>query len=81
MLDSHNLVKLQENTFFLYFFFNHHSNKYATYGGATCVQRLDDSQTSAIHITYHISLCSSSLHEPRDPSLKVVFFLIIFLMI
>ncbi|EGG06258.1 hypothetical protein MELLADRAFT_87418 [Melampsora larici-populina 98AG31] len=28
--------------------------------GARCVQRFDDSLNSAIHITYHISLCSSS---------------------
>jgi hypothetical protein len=54
------------------FCFYRHSNKHAAFGGATCVQSFDDSQTSAIHITYHISLCSSSLHEPRDPSLKVV---------
>ena len=36
-----------------------------------CVQRFDDSR-SAIHITYRISLRSSSLREPRDPLLKVV---------
>lgn len=58
--------------------FNHHSNDSAALGGATCVQRFDDSQTSAIHITYHISLCSSSLHEPRDPSLKVVSWFLFF---
>ena len=29
--------------------------------GARCVQRFDDSLNSAIHITYHISLCSSSM--------------------
>jgi hypothetical protein len=28
---------------------------------------------SAIHITYRLSLRSSSMPEPRDPSLKVVF--------
>ena len=40
-------------------------------GGAICVQRFDDSRNSAIHITYHISLRSSSIPEPRDPLLKV----------
>ena len=39
---------------------------------AMCVQRFDDSRNSAIHITYRISLRSSSLQEPRDPLLKVV---------
>ncbi|KAF2834113.1 hypothetical protein M501DRAFT_944873 [Patellaria atrata CBS 101060] len=38
--------------------------------GAMCVQRLDDSLNSAIHITYRISLRSSSMPEPRDPLLK-----------
>jgi hypothetical protein len=37
-----------------------------------CVQRFDDSRSSAIHITYRISLRSSSLREPRDPLLIVV---------
>ena len=41
-------------------------------GGAMCVQRLDDSLNSAIHITYRISLRSSSTPEPRDPLLKVL---------
>lgn len=41
--------------------------------GAMCVQRFDDSLNSAIHITYRISLRSSSMREPRDPLLKVVF--------
>ena len=41
--------------------------------GAMCVQRLDDSLNSAIHITYRISLRSSSMPEPRDPLLKVLF--------
>jgi hypothetical protein len=36
-----------------------------------CVQRFDDSLNSAIHITYRISLRSSSMREPRDPLLKV----------
>ena len=40
--------------------------------GAMCVQRFDDSLNSAIHITYRISLRSSSMPEPRDPLLKVV---------
>src|SRR4051794_26674573 len=39
--------------------------------GAICVQRFDDSLNSAIHITYRISLRSSSMPEPRDPLLKV----------
>ena len=39
--------------------------------GAMCVQRFDDSLNSAIHITYRISLRSSSMLEPRDPLLKV----------
>src|SRR5699024_9610397 len=43
-------------------------------GGAMCVQRFDDSLNSAIHITYRISLRSSSMPEPRDPLLKVLFF-------
>ena len=37
-----------------------------------CVQRFDDSRKSAIHITYRISLRSSSMREPRDPLLKVL---------
>jgi hypothetical protein len=40
--------------------------------GAICVQRFDDSRNSAIHITYRISLRSSSMPEPRDPLLKVL---------
>jgi hypothetical protein len=40
--------------------------------GAICVQRFDDSLNSAIHITYRISLRSSSMREPRDPLLKVL---------
>ena len=39
-----------------------------------CVQKLDDSQGLAIHITYHISLHLSSLWEPKHPLLKVVLF-------
>ena len=41
---------------------------------ARCVQRFNDSLNSAIHITYRISLRSSSMREPRDPLLKVVKF-------
>ena len=40
-----------------------------------CVQRFDDSRDSAIHITYRISLRSSSLREPRDPLSKVVLYI------
>ena len=40
---------------------------------AICVQRFDDSLNSAIHTTYRNWLRSSSMHEPRDPPLKVVF--------
>ena len=39
-------------------------------GAAICVQRFDDSLNPAIHITYRVSRRSSSLLEPRDPSLK-----------
>ncbi len=39
---------------------------------ARCVQSFDDSLDSAIRITYRISLRSSSMWEPRHPSLKVV---------
>src|SRR5438552_2903202 len=42
--------------------------------GARCVQRFDDSLNSAIHITYRISLRSSSMREPRDPLLKVILY-------
>ena len=41
-------------------------------GSARCVQSFDDSLDSAIRITYRISLRSSSMWEPRHPSLKVV---------
>ena len=41
-------------------------------GSARCVQNFDDSLDSAIRITYRISLRSSSMWEPRHPSLKVV---------
>ena len=39
---------------------------------ARCVQSFDDSLDSASRKTYRISLRSSSLWEPRYPSLKVV---------
>ena len=39
---------------------------------AICVQSFDDSLNSAIHITYRISLRSSSSPEPRDPPLRGV---------
>ncbi|CAN0146466.1 unnamed protein product, partial [Heterosigma akashiwo] len=41
-------------------------------GSARCVQKFDDSQDSAICITYRISLRSSSMWEPRHPPLKIV---------
>ena len=37
-----------------------------------CVQKFDDSQSSAIRITYRISLRSSSFQKPRYPSPIVV---------
>lgn len=43
-----------------------------------CVQRFDDSRNSAIHITYRISLRSSSMPEPRDPLLKVLIYLLVY---
>ena len=42
-------------------------------GGAMCVQRFDDSLSSAIHTTYRSWPRSSSTPEPRDPLLKVLF--------
>ena len=41
---------------------------------AICVQNFNDSLSCAIRITYRISQRSSSIHEPRDPPLKVVNF-------
>ena len=41
---------------------------------AICVQSFDDSLSFAIHITYRISLRSSSLRQPRYPLLKGVLF-------
>ena len=49
------------------------SNRHAP-RGASCVQRLDDSQIHANRTTYRTLLRSSSLQEPRDPLLKVVYF-------
>lgn len=40
---------------------------------AICVQKLDDSQIHANRITFRTLLRSSSLQEPRDPLLKVVY--------
>ena len=40
---------------------------------AICVQRFDDSLNSAIHTNYRNWLRSSSMHEPRDPPLEVVY--------
>jgi hypothetical protein len=53
---------------------NRYSNRHAQGRpmSAICVQRFDDSLNSAIHITYRISLRSSSLREPRYPLLTVV---------
>ena len=42
---------------------------------ASCVQGSDDSRNSAIRIAYRTSLRSSSLLEPRYPSLKIYYFL------
>jgi hypothetical protein len=42
-------------------------------GSARCVRRFNDSLGSASRKTYRISLRSSSLREPRYPSLKVIF--------
>jgi hypothetical protein len=46
---------------------------------AICVQRFDDSLSSAIRITYRISLRSSSLREPRYPLLRVVYSFVCFI--
>lgn len=45
---------------------------------AMCVQELDDSRSSAIHITYRSSLRSSSLRDPRHPFVKGCFLLYYF---
>ena len=56
------------------FYENRHSDRHAPgrTGSAICVQRFDDSRNSAIHTTYRSWLRSSSMHEPRDPPLKVI---------
>ena len=56
-------------------FLNTHSGRHALgiTENAICVQRLDDSRTSAIHTTYRSLLRSSSMREPRDPPLKDVY--------
>ncbi len=43
---------------------------------ASCVQGSDDSRNSAIRIAYRTLLRSSSLWEPRYPSLKIFLVLI-----
>ena len=43
---------------------------------AICVQRFDDSLNPTIHITYRISWRSSSYKEPRDPSLRDIWFVL-----
>ena len=55
-------------------FVNQHSDRHAPgiAKSAICVQRFDDSLNSAIHTTYRSWLRSSSMHEPRDPPLKVM---------
>lgn len=45
---------------------------------ATCIQRSDDSRNSAIRIAYRISLRSSSIWEPRYPSLKIFYIFFFF---
>ena len=54
--------------------FDEHSDRHApgVTKSAICIQRFDDSQNSAIHTMYHSWLCSSSMHRPRDPPLKVI---------
>lgn len=44
----------------------------STHQGAMCVRRFNDSRNSAIHTTFRGWPRSSSMHEPRDPPLKVV---------
>ncbi len=60
---------------------NRHSNRHTSANGsARCVQNFDDSLSSAIRMTYRISLRSSSLWEPRHPLLKVFirYFIVLF---
>ena len=61
----------QPSTFVIHH--HEHSNKHTPKGSAMCVQKFDDSQSSAIRITYRISLRSSSFQKPRYPSPIVVF--------
>lgn len=42
-----------------------------------CVQELDDSLNHAFHISYRISLRSSSLREPRYPLFTLVLVLVV----
>ena len=60
----------QTSTFVIHH--HEHSNKHTPKGSAMCVQKFDDSQSSAIRITYRISLRSSSFQKPRYPSPIVV---------
>ena len=60
----------QPSTFVIHH--HEHSNKHTPKGSAMCVQKFDDSQSSAIRITYRISLRSSSFQKPRYPSPIVV---------
>jgi hypothetical protein len=46
---------------------------------AICVQKSDDSRNSAIRIAYRTSLRSSSVWEPRHPSLKI--FVLVFVLL
>ena len=50
---------------------------------ASCVQGSDDSRNSAIRIAYRTLLRSSSLWEPRYPSLKIflVYYIVLDLII
>ncbi|CAN0592893.1 unnamed protein product, partial [Laminaria digitata] len=50
-------------------------------GSARCVQSFDDSLDSASRKTYRISLRSSSLGEPRHPSLEVFLYLSLFIIL
>ena len=53
--------------------FTRHSNRHAPRNARGRKVRSKIPLNSAIHITYRISLRSSSMREPRDPLLKVVF--------
>ena len=59
-----------------------HSHKHtprASPKSAICVQRLDDSLTTAIRTTFRISLRSSSLRDSRDPLVAVCFLFFYFM--